>query len=111
MEEAEQKGLEAKLRGKFYNLSADMVSAAIAIYHEIEKYHERHVRLTAEQFAVIQRDFALLWDCVVYLVAIEWAKDPNTPLLLSMRPVPELGGRSGWVRLVLKLRSKPPPKG
>lgn len=112
MEEVEQKKLERILRGKYLGLSDSLVSTAITIYREIEKYHERRVRLTAEQFEVAQRDFDLLWGCVIYLVAVEFAaKDGNAPLLIGMRPVPELGGKRGWVRLAIKLPSKPPPKG
>lgn len=110
MDEVEQEDLRAKLRGRFNGLPSGLVDAAVRIYHEIEKYHERNVRLTAAQFSAARRDFDLLRKCVIYLVATEWAKDPNAPLLLGMRSVPEMGGRRGWVRVVLKLPSKPPPR-
>ena len=109
-EVAREKELEARLRGKFYNLSVDLVSAAIAVYHEIVEWHETSIRLTAEQFAAAMRDSALFRKCVIYLIASDLVRGERVPLLCKMWLVPELGEGRGWARVKLRLPSKPPPR-
>lgn len=110
METTEQKELEAKLRRRFNGLSSELVSAAIAIHHEIVKWHERSIRLTAEQFAAAERDPELMRKCVIYLIASDLAQRKRVPLLCEMWLAPEFGEGRGWVRLKLRLPSKPPPR-
>ncbi len=109
---------EVRLRRKFdYTsegpLSADLVSAALAIYEEIVEWHERSIRLTAEQFAAAERDPGLFMRCVIYLIASDLAQGKRVPLLTKMWLAPEVGEekkRKGWVRANLRLPSKPPPR-
>jgi hypothetical protein len=115
MEEVPREELESRLGRKFYNLSADLISAAIVIYHEIVGRHgqqstRRSIRLTAEQFAAAARDFEILRKSVIYLLASDMVQNKKVPLLCDMWYVPELGKGRGWVRVKIRLPSKPPPK-
>jgi hypothetical protein len=110
-EVAREEELEARLRGKLYNLSVDLVSAAIAVYHEIVEWHETSIRLTAEQFAAAERDLGLFMRCVIYLIASDLVQGKRVPLLTKMWLAPEVGEekkRKGWVRVKLRLPSEPP---
>jgi hypothetical protein len=114
MEEAREKELESRLRGKFYNSSASLISAAIAVYCEIVKRQRqqsmrRSIRLTAEQFAIIKQDFELFRKCVIFLLASDMIQNKKVPLLCDMWYVPEPGEVRGWVRVKIRLPSKPPP--
>jgi hypothetical protein len=109
-EEAWENALAVRLRRRFDGVGDDVVSAALTTYHEIVKWHESSIRLTAEQFAVAKRDPELLRKCVIYLIASDLARGERVPLLCEMWLAPEFGEGRGWVRLKLRLPSKPPPR-
>lgn len=107
-EVAREKEFEVRLRGKFYNLSVDLVSAAIAVYHEIVEWHGTSIRLTRKQFSVASCDPNRFVKCVIFLLAVDLADGKRVPLLTKMWLVPELGEGRGWVRVKLRLPSEPP---
>lgn len=103
-----QLGAAAKLKERFYGLSPEMISAAVCVYEEVVKYHEKSVRLTAEQFRAVRADEESFRKAVIYLVANDWNTDKSIPIVCKMWLMPELGRGRGWVRLALKLPSRPP---
>ncbi len=116
-EVAREKELEVRLRRTYDNsadgpLPADLVSAALTTYKEIVEWHERSIRLTAEQFAAAKRDPKLFLKCVKFLLVSDSAEGKRVPLISENEAwlLPELGMGKGWVRVNLWLPRKPPPR-
>lgn len=113
MEEAEQRGLERRLRQQYDNsgdssLSIDLISAAIVVYSGIAKFHDTSIRLTSKQFLSVNQDPRRFTKCVIFLLVSDLAAKKRVPVITEMWLLPELGGGRGWVRAKLRLPKRSP---
>lgn len=114
MEDAPQKKFETRLRRQYDNsgngpLSADLISAVNVVYGGIAEFHDTSIRLTREQFLAVTEDPRRFTKCVIFLLVCDKAEGKRVPIITEMWLLPEMGEGRGWIRVKLRLPSKPPP--
>ncbi len=111
MKEGETPDLRQKIRARFNDAPDDLLLAAISIYVEIVKWHERSVRLTVAEFAAAKQDLEFLRKIVIFLLASDLASGERVPILCHLWLIDEQGGGHGWARMKLKmLKNGLPPR-